>query len=149
MDELSPMDVELKQRAWLAAYRETPTIKYANEKAEVDRSTVRKWMENESFLQDMRDAEADADDRVEEHLYNIALGKVKKPILDKTGKQVTVSSEDGTVVTPAWEIIRSDAISLAVARARMPEKYADSVHLDLASLSDEQIRHLGKKTGAF
>lgn len=146
MDQETPIELEIRQQCWLNAYREVSTISYACRKTNTTRDEVRTWCLDPVFSQAKQDVELDVNDELDEHMLNIAMGKMRRPILDKTGKQVSVSSEDGTLVTPAWEVIRSDAITIAVAKARMPDKYAD-VTIDLGSMSDEQLRNLSKRLG--
>lgn len=148
MADESPIEIQLEQIRWLDAFRETPTITYACRKTGIPRAKIREWQADPEFAQSMTDIQEEMDDLLEEHMLNIAMGKIKRPVLDKaTGKQLTVSSEDGTLVTPAWEIIRSDAITLAVARARMPEKYADAMKFDFSNLPQEKVIAMAKAAG--
>jgi hypothetical protein len=135
MDEFSK---QMKQREFLDAIRENPTVRHACDKANVSRETYREWVKDPVFAQEMEDAKDDAADKVEERLFVIACGMDRKPKFDRNDNPIMVLDESGAPVQ-AFETYRSDAITMLVARALRPDQYADKVEFDASLLTNEQI----------
>lgn len=141
MDQL---ENDLKQRSWLNFYREKPSRRYACERANVSRETLDEWEKDESFAREMHFAAEDAADRIDERLYDIASGMDRKLKFDRNDNPVMVVDPNTGAQVQAYEVYRSDAITMLVARALRPEKYADKVDFDLSNLSNEQLDDMRK-----
>lgn len=110
---------QLKKR-FLMAFELTGNIYGAAKAAEIARSTVYRWQEqDEQFVHDFRQAELASTERLELEAYRRAHDgvTVEKPIYDKSGQ----------IVDTIIETKYSDTLLIFLLKARSPHKYRDNI----------------------
>lgn len=131
-----------KKRAFLSAYRESCNVRLASELAEVSRSSVYRWRdEDPEFADAFELAKADAGDLLKAEAWRRAVDGVEKPVGFYTGEH------GGTYVREV-----SDTLLIFMLKGAPPEKYHDRldvrgtiVHLssdDLARLPDPLLARI-------
>lgn len=110
-----------KKQAFLAAYRECGTIRYAAEAVRMSRRTHYAWMERDAdYAEEFDKATADAADYLEAEARRRAAEGVKKlkfykgePIIDPETKE------------PYFEHEYSDVLLIFLLKGALPEKYRE------------------------
>ena len=120
----------VKQRAFLAAFREVGNVRRACEIAKVDRSNHYRWLKEDAEYREAFDmAKEDAGDLLEREAYRRAVEGVEKPV--------------GWYKGVAGGLVRdySDNLLMFLLKGLRPEKYRERVELNggLASIDLNQL----------
>jgi len=130
----------VKQRAFLAAFRETCNVRLACESAGVGRSSHYRWLdEDPEYRRAFEDAREDAVDLLEAEARRRALEGWEEPAGWYRGKL------GGTVRR------YSDALTIFLLKGHRPETYRERVDfhgalasIDLTQLSDDQVSRIAR-----
>lgn len=116
------MDVRAKARA-LKAYGETGRKGLAAAAAGCSRQCLDQHLKDDpEFADAWADAKDDFSTRLQLGLYQRGFVGTPKPIVGRVGKD-----QDGII---GYELVRSDSVALAMAKAFMPELYGDRLQVD-------------------
>lgn len=120
--------------AFLSSFRETANVMLACQNAGINRATAYRWLhdDRDGFTSRYREAEQDANDRIEAELHRRAIWGIEKPI--------TVAGER--------EVIReySDTLLIFLAKARMPAKYRERWEGDMPAPAWAQVQASAQAT---
>lgn len=123
----------LKKTSFLAAYAEVGNVTRAAEIAEVDRSMHYYWMANDPDYKDQfREAENQANDRLEQEARRRAVEGTLKPVFHK-GEECGVVRE------------YSDTLLIFLMKGAMPEKYKERQQTELTGKDGGPIQHQVKQ----
>lgn len=143
---LTPEKRREKQQIFLDAYGECGVIKYACRVAQINRSTVRYWLEHDKDFKDVfPDSKEDACDTLEFAAYTQAVEGTEEPavsmgklvyeeelVLDENGEQVYDSK--GRPVTRRGNLVTikkySPQLLITLLKANMPEKYRERTQVE-------------------
>lgn len=132
-------NLELQERSrimdgFLGTFRETANMMLACRQMGVDRQSVYRWLESDidGFAARYREAEQDANDRIEAEIHRRAILGVTKPV---------------TVAGKREEIREySDTLLIFMAKARMPAKYRDHWEGDMPPPPWAQVQATAQAT---
>lgn len=106
-----------KKAAFLAAYAETATVKYAAEAAQIDRKTHYRWLASDpEYAEALREAAEEAVERLEREALRRALEGTQKAVY-----------HNGKVVGYVTEY--SDTLLIFLLKGARPQKYRDNAQL--------------------
>lgn len=103
-----------KRAAFLAAYRETGTVKAAAKAAGIDRRTHYRWLEDPAYAESFEDARQEAGEALEDEARRRAIQGVEEPVFYQ-----------GEVV--GFRRRYSDTMLIFLMKGNLPEKYGERV----------------------
>ena len=129
---MSAKERKSTQEVFLQAYRSTGNIRASCLKANIDRSTIRKWEEHDlEFGFQKKEADEMVNDLIDAEIMRRAIHGDREPVVSMG--RVVRDEESGEILTVTR---RSDHLLMFVARARM-SKYREKTQLTVTQLPKE------------
>ena len=125
-DDVAAQVRQSKRKAFLAAYAEQGNVGHACEQAHIARGTVYKWLEHdERFALEFKQAELRAVERLEQEAF-------RRGVQGTQNKRTTYYH--GRPVGHDVKTEYSDALLTLLLRARAPDKYRESIGLNVSQV---------------